>query len=223
MNSQRIYNYHRFPNASPISIPIPIAFKIIRISDIIFGRKSTLNHSTLKKRKRKRKQNCMEKRRRKRSPPLFIVIGEWIAKLHFPRPRQTRSFLHSSRGFAPHPLTFIPLSSVIMLSITCPLSLRRAVYALEFAPTPELPPRRVCTRVRARIGRTCVHRSSPLVHGEMRCTYARTLNSRVTDQQLVPCVRIACVRGCVQVRKGHARTVVQQVRGDERALDDYLY
>lgn len=83
MNSQRIYNYHRFPNASPISIPIPIAFKIIRISDIILGRKSTLNHSTLKKRKRKRKQNCMEKRRRKRSPPLFIVIGEWIAKLHF--------------------------------------------------------------------------------------------------------------------------------------------
>lgn len=33
----------------------------------------------------------------------------------------------------------------------------------------------------------------------------------------------ACVRGCVQVREGQARTVVQQVRGDERALDDYLY
>lgn len=127
MNSQRIYNYHRFPNASPISIPIPIAFKIMRISDIIFGRKSTLNHSTLKKRKRKRKQNCMEKRRRKRSPPLFIVIGEWIAKLHFPRPRQTRSFLHSSRGFAPH-----RHSSDIHPVVVC----HHAIYYLPIIPAP---------------------------------------------------------------------------------------
>ena len=41
------YNYHRFPNASSISIPIPIAFKII--SDIIFERKSTFNPFHVKK------------------------------------------------------------------------------------------------------------------------------------------------------------------------------
>ena len=59
------YNYHRFPNASSISIPIPIAFKII--SDIIFERKSTFNpfHVKKEKRKRKTKWNCIEKKREK--------------------------------------------------------------------------------------------------------------------------------------------------------------
>lgn len=114
-----------------------------------------------------------------------------------------------------------------MLSITCLLSLHHAVYALEFAPTPELA-LRACARVYvyARLPGAYTDRDSTLHHwfSVAKCMYTRTLQCLSLYYHVRIVVSMCrCVRGRVQVRKGHARTVVQQVRGDEQALDDYLY
>lgn len=125
MNSQRIYNYHRFPNASPISIPIPIAFKIIRISDIIFGRKSTLNHSTLKKKKKGKKTKLHGKKKEKTIPSLVHSNWRMDREIAFPST--------ASNSIVPPFLSRIRASpSDIHPVVVC----HHAIYYLPIIPAP---------------------------------------------------------------------------------------